>query len=110
MAFDPETLHQLGAGASGSAVAAWLARATGWELLGMFLAGLSASYFTGPAIASMFNLNGNDSAIGFVVGFLAIMVFRKVIAVIDGFPAESIGGILAQKLRKMMGVDNDSTR
>lgn len=49
---DPETLHQLGAGASGSAVAAWLARATGFELVGMFLAGLSAAYFIGPAVAA----------------------------------------------------------
>lgn len=105
MALDPDTLHQLGAGASGSAVAAWLARATGWELVGMFLSGLSAAYFTGPAIARIFNLAGNDSAIGFVVGFLAIMVFRKVVAVIDSFPAESVGGMLAKRLRKTLGVD-----
>jgi ABC-type transport system involved in cytochrome bd biosynthesis fused ATPase/permease subunit len=109
MALDPDTLNQLGAGASGSAVAAWLARATGWNLVGMFLAGLSAAHFTAPAIASIFNLTAHNSAVGFVVGFLAIMVLRKFLAVIEGIPAESIGGVLLQKLRKVLGVGNDSS-
>ena len=101
---DPETLHQLGAGASGSAVAAWLARATGLELVGMFLAGLSAAYFIGPAVAALFNLHAHASAVGFATGFLAIMVLRKVLAVIDSFPADSIGGAIATKLKQLLGV------
>lgn len=101
---DPETLHQLGAGASGSAVAAWLARATGLELAGMFLSGMSAAYFIGPAIAAMFSLQQHASAVGFATGFLAIMVLRKVLAVIDSFPAYSIGGALATKIKQLLGV------
>ena len=101
---DPDTLHQIGAGASGSAVAAWLARATGLELAGMFLSGMSAAYFIGPAIATLFSLQAHASAVGFSVGFLAIMVLRKVLAVVDSFPAESIGGVLVLKLKQLLGV------
>lgn len=101
---DPETLHQLGAGATGSAIAAWLARATGMALAGMFAAGLSTAYFIGPAVASMFNLQAHASAVGFSVGFLAIMVLRKVLAVVESFPAESIGGAIAAKIKQLLGV------
>jgi hypothetical protein len=101
---DPDTLHQVAAGASGSAVAAWLARATGLELLFMFLAGLASSYFIGPAVAALFSLQGHASAVGFATGFLAIMVLRKLLAVVEGFPAESIGGVLVLKLKQLLGV------
>lgn len=101
---DPETIHQLGAGASGAAIAAWLARATGFELAGMFLSGFSAAYFVGPSVASLFNLHQHASAVGFAVGFLAIMVLRKVLAVVESFPAESIGGVLVAKLKQFLGV------
>jgi len=101
---DPDTLHQLGAGASGSAVAAWLARATGYELVGMFLAGLSAAYFIGPTVAALFGLHAHASAVGFATGFLAIMVLRKVLAVVESFPADSIGGAIAAKIKQLLGV------
>lgn len=101
---DPDTIHQLGAGATGSAIAAWLARATGMALLGMWGAGLSTAYFIGPAVAAMFNLQQHASAVGFTVGFLAIMVLRKVLAVVESFPAESIGGVLVLKLKQILGV------
>lgn len=93
------------AGASGSALAAGFARATGWVLAGMFAGGFSASYFLGPVIAEWFSLQHQLSAVGFVVGFFAIMVLRKLVAVVDGFPAESIGGMLAAKLKNMLGVE-----
>lgn len=93
------------AGGSGAAVAAWLARATGWTLLFMFMGGLSASVFIGPAVADWFNLAHQQAAVGFVVGFLAIMVMRKVVAVVESFPAESVGGILAAKIKQMLGVE-----
>jgi hypothetical protein len=101
---DPETLHQLAAGASGSAVAAWLARATGFELVGMFLAGLSAAYFIGPTVSIVFSLQQHAGAVGFSVGFLAIMVLRKVLAVVNGFPADTIGGLFVAKLKQLLGV------
>ena len=105
---DPETIHQIGAGASGSAVAAWLARATGWELIGMFLSGMSAAYFIGPALASVFGLDRHASAVGFATGFLAIMILRKVVAVVEGIPAESFGGVLVQKLKQLLGVRDEN--
>lgn len=101
---DPETLQQIGAGASGSAIAAWLLRATGLELVGVFLSGLSTAYFVGPAVASIFNLGSHATAVGWAVGFLAVMVLRKVLAVIESFPAESVGGILVSKIKQMLGV------
>ena len=101
---DPETMQQIGSGAAGSAVAAWLAKATGLELAGMFLSGMSAAYFIGPAVAALFSVQQHASAVGFATGFLAIMVLRKALAVVDSFPAESIGGILVLKLKQLLGV------
>ena len=102
---DPGEIKTIVAGASGSAVAAWLARATGWALAGMFGGGVSAAYFVGPVIAEWTSLQHQQSAVGFVVGFLAIMSLRKVVAAVDSFPAESIGGMFALKLKKWLGVE-----
>lgn len=101
---DPDTLHQLGAGASGSAVAAWLARVRGLELLGTFLCGMVAAYFIAPAVAAVFSLQQHAGAVGFATGFLAIMVLRKVLAVVESFPADSIGDALILKLKQLLGV------
>ena len=38
-----DTISKLVAGSAGSGIAAWLARATGWQLAGMFLGGLAAA-------------------------------------------------------------------
>lgn len=102
---DPGELKNIAAGASGSAVAAWLARATGWALLGMFGGGVSAAYFVGPVVAEWTSLQHQQSAVGFVVGFLAIMSLRKVVAVVEGFPAETVGGILVARLKKLLRVE-----
>lgn len=101
---DPETIQQIGAGASGAAIAAWLSRATGFELVGVFLSGFSAAHFVGPSVASIFNLGSHATAVGWAVGFLAVMVLRKVLAVVESFPAESVGGILVAKLKQFLGV------
>lgn len=100
---DPDTTQNLAAGGSGSALAAWLARATGWELFFMFLGGLSASWFFGPLVAEWFRLQHQAPAVGFAVGFLSLMVARKVIAVIDSFPADTIGGALAAFIHRWLG-------
>lgn len=100
---DPDTAQNLAAGGSGSALAAWLARATGWELLFMFLGGLSASWFFGPLVAEWSRLQHQAPAVGFAVGFLALMTARKVIAVIDSVPADSIGGALAALIHRWIG-------
>lgn len=105
--FEPETWHKLGAGGSGAALAAWFARATGMELLFMFLGGLSASWFLGPLVSEHFGLGHQQAAVGFAVGFLALIVLRKLMQVIDSFPAESIGGAIATWFKKKLGVESD---
>lgn len=102
---DPGEFKNLVAGASGSAVAAWVARATGWALFGMFTSGWVAAYFIGPLVTEWANMEHQASAIGFVVGFLAIIVLRKVVATVESFPAESVGGMFTQKLKKWLGVE-----
>lgn len=102
---DPGEFKNLVAGASGSAVAAWVARATGWALFGMFCSGWMAAYFIGPLIVEWTNLSHQASGVGFVVGFLAIIVMRKTVATIESFPAESMGGVILSRLKKWMGVE-----
>lgn len=106
---DPAEFKNIAAGAGGSAVAAWLARATGFELVGMFVTGLLTAYFIGPAVAAFFGLGAHAAAVGFVTGFLAIMVLRKVVAVVESFPADSIGGAFAAKLRQLLGVNDGNS-
>lgn len=102
--FDQETLAKLAAGGGGSALAAWLARATGAQLAIMFLGGLLASYFVAPAVADFFGLTRHQPAVGFVVGFVAIMVLRKLHDVLDSIPAGSVGGALVEWMRKLLGL------
>lgn len=102
---DPGEFKNLVAGASGSAVAAWVARATGWALFGMFSSGWVAAYFIGPLVTEWSGLEHQASAVGFVVGFLAIIVLRKVVATVESFPAESVGGIVTLRIKKWMGVE-----
>jgi hypothetical protein len=104
MQIDPENLQQLGAAASGSGIAAALARATGWALFWMFVGGFSAAIFVGPGLARFFNLFEYQAGVGFVVGFLAIMVLRKVRDVIESIPAEGVGGTLLRWVQRMLGV------
>lgn len=101
---DHDTLAKIAAGASGAGIAAWLARATGMTLMIMFAGGLAASHFVAPLVASWFNLTAHQPAVGFVVGFLAILMLRKLHDVIDSIPAGSLGGALVEWLRKLLGL------
>lgn len=99
-----ELANKIMAGASGSAIAAWIAKATGLNLLVMFLSGFATSYFLGPALSEFFNLHKQEAAVGFVVGFLAILVMRKVVAVIEAVSGESVGRLIVDWLKKRLGV------
>lgn len=101
---DNDTVEKLAAGAFGSGLAAWFAQATGWALLIMFGGGLAASYFVAPAVTQWFNLASHQPSVGFVVGFLAILMLRKLHDVIDSIPAGSVGGALVEWGRKVMGL------
>lgn len=102
---DPGEFKTIAGAAGGSYAAAWIARATGFELLGMFLVGFLTSYFVGPVIAHLTNLLHFQSGVGFVVGFVSILMLRKLVAVVEGFPAETVGGILVARLKKWLGVE-----
>lgn len=101
---DHDTLTKIAAGGGGSAIAAWLAKATGAQLAIMFLGGLAASYFVAPALADWFGLSAHQPAVGFVVGFVAIMFLRKLHDVMDSIPAGSVGGTLVEWFRKVLGL------
>jgi hypothetical protein len=101
---DNDTLEKIVAGASGSGIAAWIARATGWALIIMFAGGVAASHFVAPAVAVLFSLTAHETTVGFVVGFLAILMLRKLHDVIDSIPAGSLGGALVEWVRKMLGL------
>ena len=102
--FDPDTWQKVVAGGSGSALAAWLAKATGLELVWMFLGGSSAAWFVGPLVAEWFKLQHQAPAVGFAVGFLALMIARKVIEIVDSFPAGSFGNVALAALRRWLGL------
>lgn len=72
-----DLLHKLAAGSSGSAIATWLARATGWDLLFTFLGGSAAAWFIGDPLAQHFGLVKLTGLIGFSVGFVAIFLMSK---------------------------------
>lgn len=97
-------MAKLAAGGGGSAIAAWLAKAAGLQLVIMFAGGLAASYFVAPALADRFGLGAHQPAVGFVVGFVAIMFLRKVHDVFESIPAGSIGASLAEWVRKILGL------
>lgn len=96
-------LNNAGAGAGGSAVAAWIARATGLALAGMFLSGFVASWFLAPLLAGVLGLKDYEGAVGFLVGFLAIMVLRKVVEGIEAFPAESVSRLIFLRVKRWIG-------
>lgn len=72
-----DLLHKLAAGSSGSAIATWLARATGWDLFFTFLGGSAAAWFIGDPLAKHFGLVELAGLIGFSVGFVAIFLMSK---------------------------------
>lgn len=102
---DNDTAQSLAAGASGSGVAVWLSRAVGLSLAVMFLGGLAAAYFIGPVVIYVSNLPPRyGPAMGFVVGFVAIMMLRKTHEALDSIPAKSFGRALIEWWRKRLGL------
>lgn len=104
MNFDPEDLRQIGAAATGSGLAAWIAKATGIPLLAMFAGGFLTSIVVGPTIAALANLSDHESGVGFAVGFLAIMILRKIHEVVEGIPAKGISGLIVRFFQRLVGV------
>jgi hypothetical protein len=107
---DNETIHRIAAAASGSAIAAAIARATGFTLVWMFGGGLSAALFVGPIVAEYFRLSHQQAGVGFAVGFLAIMIMRKIHDVFESIPAGSVGGTLVRGLQRVLGLQPDGAK
>lgn len=89
-----DLLNKLAAGSSGSAIAAWLARATGWDLFFHFIGGSAAAWFVGNPIAHHFGLVKLETLIGFAVGFLAIFLMIKARDLIMGLKLEHVMELL----------------
>jgi hypothetical protein len=101
---DNEIVQKLAAGAAGAGLGAWMARAAGVDLLVMFMGGFAASYFFVAPITEFFNVTKAEGAVGFSVGFLAILVMRKVYETVQGLDTASLGTAILDKLRKILGV------
>lgn len=89
-----DLLNKLAAGSSGSAIAAWLARATGLDLFFHFLGGSFAAWFVGNPIAEHFGLVKLETLIGFAVGFLAIFIMIKLRDLIMALKLEHVMDLL----------------
>lgn len=87
---NPDLVSKIIAGASGSAIATWMARATGLDLFFTFFGGMSAAWFFGRPLAEYFDLHRAESAIGFAVGFIAIFSMRKLYAIIEVVEAKDV--------------------
>ena len=95
---------RIAAGAAGSGLAAWMAKVTGADLVIMFLGGLAASWFLGEPVAGYFNLAKHESAVGFAIGFLSILVMRKAYETLQAFDAKELGAKLLDKALSLVGV------
>lgn len=102
---DQDTAQTLVAGGSGAAVAAWLAKAVGLSLLVMFLGGLSAAYFFSKLLAPLFNLPVEYvGAIAYTVGFVSILLLRKLHGALDAIQTDQLGRVIVDWLRRLLGL------
>jgi hypothetical protein len=104
MMLEAEQIKNILAGGTGSAIAVWLAKATGVDLAIMFIGGVVASHIFGDPVAHFFSLQKYEAAVGFIVGFLSILVLRKLYESVQAIEAAGVGKALVDKLRKMLGV------
>lgn len=102
---DPESIKDLAAGGGGSLIAAWLSKTTGMQFCIMVAAGWIVASILGPMMANLFKLDHQQSGVGFMVGFLAIVVLNKVFEGVNSIPAGSVGSVFLQWLKKRLGVD-----
>ena len=111
MNIDPDITHKLLAGGSGSALAAWIARATGFNLFMMFAGGIAAAYFLCDTVAGFFGIATPKGigAVGFIIGFVGIVLLRK------GFEAIEkvewyihLNSLVARWIGKKTGTEKES--
>jgi hypothetical protein len=101
--FDNETVQNLAAGATGSGLAAWMAKVAGIDLVVMFIGGCAAAHFMGAPIADYFHLARHATSIGFIVGFLSILIMRKAYETLQSLDPSALGSVIVEKFRKILG-------
>jgi hypothetical protein len=99
-----DLLSKAAASAAGSGLAVWMAKVSGLDAFIMFIGGAAVSQIFGAPIAHYFNLQTYEAAVGFTVGFLSIMILRKLYESVGAIDGTSIGKALVDKLRKLLGV------
>lgn len=95
-----DIMSKLFAGAWGSAIATWMARATGLDLLFMFAGGSAAAFFVGGGLADHYGLVKLQSVIGFAVGFVAIFVMSKLREVVMSIDPKEVISMLTGVFRR----------
>ena len=100
---ESEIAQRIAAGATGSGLAVWMAKVTGVDLVVMFLGGLAASWFLGEPLAVFFSLVKHEAAVGFAVGFLAILVMRKLYDTIHAIDAKDTATKVIDKVLSLFG-------
>lgn len=100
MNIDPDFANKLLAGASGSALAAWLAKLAGVSLVLATLAGVAIAWFVGPWVADLFDLHKEQarSAVSFLTGFFGLMVLRKLGDGVMAIDAAALGSALQERI------------
>jgi phosphotransferase system glucose/maltose/N-acetylglucosamine-specific IIC component len=99
-----DLLQRAAAGAAGSGLAVWFAKVSGADIVVMFLGGLIVSIIFGEPVANYLSLQKYEAAVGFSIGFLSIMVLRKIYEGLHSIDGASVAKALVDKLRKMLGV------
>ena len=100
---DSETAQNIAAGATGSGLAAWMAKVAGADLIVMLIGGCAVAHFMGSPIADYFNVTKYASGVGFTVGFLSILVLRKSYETIQSLDPSALGSVIVDKIRKIVG-------
>lgn len=101
---DNDIAQRVAAGAVGSGLAAWIAKVAGLDFVVMFVGGTAAAWFFGAPLAEYFSLQKYELPLGFVVGFLSILVMRKLYETVQSIEAKELGGVVVDKLRSILGV------
>jgi len=99
-----EFLHKIVAGASGSALAVWLTKATGWDRVVSGVGGVVCSQlFTAPVV-DYFKLMKYEAATAFVVGLLSMLLIRKIYEGLASIDTKELAGAFVAKVRLWLGV------
>ena len=99
-----EFLHKLAAGISGSALAVWLTKATGWDRVVSFVGGAVCAQIFTPIAVDYFRLMKGELATAFTIGLLSMLLIRKIYEGISSIDTKELAGAFVAKVRLWLGV------